>query len=96
MLAITLTLLVLGALLAAFGTAGFALNWTAPDHDSLRYTQGIAKAGRRLSAAGLTLYALHYGASGPALIALLLAAALALATYLTRTTSTLLADGGGR
>lgn len=90
MLAITLLTLVLGAVLAAFGVVGFLGCWTtAPDHDSLRYLQVLAATGRRMTATGLALYALHYSAGGPALVALLLAAALALATYLTRTVNTI-------
>lgn len=87
MLTVTLLLLVLGALLAAFGLLGFLGCWPAADHDSLRYVQVLAKTGRRLVYAGLALYTLHYSASGVALIALLLVGALALATYLTRTTN---------
>lgn len=93
MLAITLLLLSLGALLASSGTAGFALNWVAPDHDSLRFAQALAKTGRRLAAAGLALYALHYSASGLALLALVLVAGCALATYLTATSNTIVPAG---
>jgi hypothetical protein len=94
MLAITLLLLVLGAVLALFGTAGFALNWAAPDHDSLRFAQILAKSGRRLSAAGLALYALaHYGASGPTLIVLIAVGITAAATYLTATSNTIVPTG---
>ena len=91
MLTLTLLLLVLGALLAFFGTAGFLGTWgSAPDHDSLRFVQVLAAAGRRLTYTGLALYALHYSAGGLALFALLLAGALALATYLTRTVNTII------
>jgi len=94
MLAITLTLLALGAALAFFGTAGFALNWSAPDHDSLRFAQILAKAGRRLSVAGLALYALaHYGASGVTLIVLIAVGVTAAATYVTATSNTIVPTG---
>lgn len=88
MLTITLLLLTLGALLAAFGTAGFLGNWScAPDYDSLRFVQALATTGRRLTYTGLALYVLHYSASGPALALLLCATGLALATYLTKTSN---------
>jgi hypothetical protein len=94
MLATTLLMLGLGAVLALFGTAGFALNWAAPDHDSLRFAQALAKTGRRLSAAGLTLYALaHYGASGATLILLIGVGVTAAATYLTATSNTIVPSG---
>lgn len=93
MLTVTLLLLTLGALLAFFGTVAFALNWAAPDHDSLRFAQILASSGRRLAYTGLALYCLHYSASGPALFALLLVGGLALATYLTRTTNAIVPTG---
>lgn len=90
----TALLLTLGGVLAAFGVLGFLGNWTShPDHDSLRYLQALATTGRRLTAAGLLLYVLHYTASGPVLALLTLAAALALATYLTRTSNTITPTG---
>jgi hypothetical protein len=89
MLTLTLLLLVLGALLASFGTAGFLLTWAAPDHDSLRYLQALAKTGRRLAAVGLALFVLHYHAGGIALLALIAVALAAAATYLTATTNTI-------
>jgi alkanesulfonate monooxygenase SsuD/methylene tetrahydromethanopterin reductase-like flavin-dependent oxidoreductase (luciferase family) len=94
MLTITLLLLVLGALLASFGMLGFYGNWTStPDHDSLRFVQALAKTGRRLAYTGLALCVLHYSVGGPALAALLLVGALALATYRTRTTNTIVPTG---
>jgi len=94
MLTLTLLLLTLGGVLAVFGVLGFAGNWTShPDHDSLRYVQALATTGRRMTAAGLALYALHYSASGAALLGLLLAALLAAATYLTRTSNTIIPAG---
>ena len=93
MLTVTLLLLALGTLLASFGTAAFALNWAAPDHDSLRFAQILASSGRRLAYTGLALYALHYSASGAALFALLLVGALALTTYLTKTSNTIVPTG---
>lgn len=88
---LTALLLALGALLAAFGVLGFLGNWTShPDHDSLRFVQAIATTGRRLTCTGLALYVLHYTASGPILALLLLAAGLALATYLTRTSNAII------
>lgn len=92
---ITLLLLSLGPVLAAFGVAGFLGNWTStPDHDSIRYLQALAVTGRRMAAAGLALYLLHHGLpTGDTLLALACVAALALATYLTRTTNTLVPSG---
>lgn len=83
MLTITALLLTLGALLAAFGTAGFALNWQAPDHDSLVYVQALAATGRRCIYAGLLL-AVHHEPPAALLFAL---AMLAAASYLTRTSN---------
>ncbi|HZP54614.1 hypothetical protein [Actinocrinis sp.] len=94
MLTLTLLLLTLGGVLAVFGVLGFYGNWTStPDHDSLRYVQALAAAGRRLTATGLALFVLHYSASGVALFGLLLAALLAAATYLTRTSNQIIPTG---
>lgn len=93
---VTALLLAVGGVLAVFGVLGFLGNWQSPDHDSLRYVQALATTGRRLTAAGLALYALyalHYSASGAALLGLLLAALLAAATYLTRTSNTIIPTG---
>jgi len=89
----TALLLILGGVFAVFGVLGFLGNWQAPDHDSLRFVQALATTGRRLTAAGLALYALHYSASGLVLALLLAAALLAAATYLTRTSNTILPTG---
>lgn len=89
----TALLLTLGALLAAFGVLGFLAVWPAADHDSLRFVQALAATGRRSTYTGLTLYVLHYSASGPALALLLAAAGLALATYLTKTSNTIVPAG---
>ena len=89
----TALLLTLGALLAAFGVLGFLAVWAAADHDSLRFVQALATTGRRSTYTGLTLYVLHYSASGPTLALLLAAAGLALATYLTRTSNQILPTG---
>jgi hypothetical protein len=59
MLTITLLLLALGALLAAFGTAGYRIVGASPDTDSLRAARAIATGGRRLAGGAITLYALH-------------------------------------
>lgn len=97
MLTTTLTLLalLLGPVLAAFGVAGFLGNWTStPDHDSIRYLQTLAATGRRMTYAGLALYLIHHGLpTGDTLLALLCAAAIALATYLTKTTNQIVPAG---
>jgi len=90
---VTALLLAVGGVLALFGVLGFLGNWQAPDHDSLRYVQALAATGRRMTATGLALYVLHYSASGAALLGLLLAALLAAATYLTRTSNTIIPTG---
>ncbi len=77
MLAITLILLVLGGLLAAFGTAGFTLVYHQPaSAHELERARKAATVGRWLTIPGLCLYAAHYGASGPGLYALLIVAML--------------------
>lgn len=93
---ITLLLLILGPVLAAFGVAGFFGNWSdqAPDHDSLCYLQVLAVSGRRMAYAGLALHLIHHGLPrGDTLLALLCVAALSLATYLTATTNTIIRAG---
>jgi predicted MFS family arabinose efflux permease len=93
---LTLLLLTLGPVLAAFGVAGFLGNWSgqAPDHDSLRYVQTLATTGRRMAYAGLALYLLHHGLPvGDTLTALLCVAGIALATYLTATSNTIVPTG---
>ena len=87
MLAITLLLLVIGALLAAVGTAGFtiAIHQPASDHE-LEHARKAATIGRRLAIPGLCLYAGHYGASGAGLYALMLVVALTMASYITKST----------
>ena len=95
MLTITLLLLALGALLAAFGTAGFLGNWTStPDHDSIRYVQTLAATGRRMAYTGLALYLIHHGLpTGDTLLALACVAGAAAATYLTATSNTIVPTG---
>lgn len=92
---VTLLLLVLGPVLAAFGVAGFLGNWSCgADHDSLRYLQILAASGRRLIAAGTAVHLLTHGLpAGPLLSILLAAALLAGCTYLTATTNTILPTG---
>lgn len=92
---LTALLLVLGALLAVFGTAGFLGNWSSgADHDSLRFVQLLATTGRRMTAAGLALHIAASGLPAGALLTLLLAAALlAGATYLTKTTNQIVPTG---
>lgn len=86
---ITLLMLTLGALFAASGTAGFALVYQqhASTHD-LTLARAAATAGRWMSIAGLILFTTHRAAAGPGLAALLAVAALAVASYLTKSTTT--------
>lgn len=93
---LTLLLLTLGPVLAAFGVAGFLGNWcgNAPDHDSIRFAQTVATTGRRMAYAGLALYLIRHGLpSGDTLLALLCIGALAACTYLTRTTNAIIPTG---
>lgn len=92
---ITLLLLTLGPVLAAFGVAGFLGNWSSgADHDSIRYLQTLATTGRRAITAGIALHTTTRGIpTGPLLTVLLCAAVLASATYLTSTTNTIIPTG---
>ena len=88
MLALTATLIAVGAILAALGTAGFTIVWQqAPSHEDLQFTRKLATVGRWLTIPGLCLYAGHYAASGLGLYALLAVTALAMASLITKTTS---------
>jgi hypothetical protein len=87
MLAITVLLLAVGALLAALGTIGFALVWQAPSHDDLAMARKTATIGRWLTVPGLCLFAGHYAAAGPGLYALMLVVALTVASFITKSTT---------
>lgn len=88
MLAITLVLLAVGALLAALGTAGFTIAAYQPGSgDELRSARKTATVGRWMTIPGLCLYAGHYGASGAGLYALMLVVAVTMASYLTKSTT---------
>lgn len=86
MTTITAALLLLGALLAAFGTFAFlACATTGPDRETLRLTWIAARYGRRTACAGLALWLAAHPAT-PALYTLLLIAAAcsATASHITR------------
>lgn len=86
MTTITAALLLLGALLAGFGTFAFlACATTGPDRETLRLTWIAARYGRRTATAGLALWLLAWPTTGAALTLLLLAAAsAATASHITR------------
>ena len=90
MIATTLTVLalLLALVLALFGVAGFAGNWTSvPDHDSLKFVQAAAKAGRYCAYAALALHTLgHALPTAPAPLWFTVGA-LAATTYLTKTSN---------
>jgi hypothetical protein len=86
MLAITVLLLAVGALLAALGTLGFLAVWQAPAPEELQTARRAATIGRWMIVPGLSLYAGHFGASGLGLYALLLVTALAMASLITKST----------
>lgn len=96
MIATTLTVLalLLALVLALFGVAGFAGNWTSvPDHDSLRFTQWAAKAGRYCAVGALALHTLgHALQSAPAALWFTVGA-LAATTYLTKTSDRIVPTG---
>ena len=91
---LTALCLILSVLLALFGVAGFAGNWTStPDHDSLRFVQAAAKAGRYAAYAALALHTLgHALPTAPAALWFTVGA-LAAATYLTRTSNRIVPAG---
>ena len=91
---LTVLMLALSVLLALFGVAGFAGNWASvPDHDSLRFVQAAAKAGRYAAYTALALHTLgHTLQSAPAPL-WFTAGALAAATYLTRTSNAIIPAG---
>ena len=85
---LTVLALLLALVLALFGVAGFAGNWTSvPDHDSLRFVQGAAKTGRYCAYTALALHTLgHALPTAPAALWFAVGA-LAATTYLTRTSN---------
>ena len=85
MTALALLLLTVGALLAAFGTAGFLAISVAPDPESVRFTKRAATIGRWMATPGVVLYLGHGGSHGTPMISVLLLAALAaLASFITK------------
>ena len=85
MLVTTILLLAVGALLAALGTAGFALVWQDPaSHEDLQYARKTATVGRWLAIPGLCLYAGHYGASGLGLYLIMITVAVTVASLVTK------------
>lgn len=85
---LTVLALLLTLILAAFGVLGFVGNWTsAPDPDSIRFTQFAAKAGRYCAYTALTLHTLgHALPTAPAALWSTVGA-LAATTYLTKTSN---------
>lgn len=87
-LAITLALLIVGALLAALGTTGFRIVYFQPGAgQELETARKVATAGRWMTIPGLCMYAGHYGASGIGLYALMLVVAVTMASYLAKSTT---------
>jgi hypothetical protein len=88
MLTLTVLLLVTGSLLAALGTAGFTIVIYQPgSSDELASARKTATVGRWMTAIGLLmLWAGPVSVSGPAGAATTLAAVLAAATILTKST----------
>lgn len=90
---LTALTLALGALLAAFGVLGFLAVWPAADHDSLKFVQAAAKAGRYCAYAALALHTLgHALPTAPAAL-WFAAGALAATTYLTKTSNAIVPAG---
>lgn len=85
MLTITLILLVLGGLLATFGTLGFTAVYHQPGstHEAAS-ARKTATAGRWLTIPGLSLYAGHYAASGIGLYLLMGVVAVTVASLITK------------
>lgn len=91
---VTVLALLLATLLALFGVLGFAGNWTSqPDHDSLTIVQAAAKAGRYCAYLALALHTIGHTLTGSPALLWFLTGALAAATYLTRTTNTIIPTG---
>lgn len=87
MLAITVLLLAVGALLAFIGTAGFTIVIYQPGSgDELKAARKAATAGRWMTIPGLCLYGAHFGASGMSLYLIMLVTALTVATLITKST----------
>lgn len=86
MTAITITLLTIGAILAAVGTAGFwYIGYTAPDPTDLQLTRRLATAGRWALIIGLSqICGEPTHPSGIALGGLLITAMLAVASLITK------------
>lgn len=88
MLAITVVLLAVGALLAALGTIGFLAVIQQPgSDDELKAARKTATVGRWMTLPGLVLYGAHHGApAGLGVYTLMLIAVLTAATILTKST----------
>jgi hypothetical protein len=87
MLAITVLLLAVGALLAALGTTGFRLAYHQPGSgDELNAARKTATVGRWMTVPGLCLYGAHFGASGTSLYLIMLVTALTVASLVTKST----------
>lgn len=84
------SLLAAGTLLAGFGVAGFLGNWrSGPDHDSIRFVQVLSSIGRNALYTAALLHLLAHALPNTPPALWLAAIALAFATYLTRTTNTI-------
>ena len=91
---LTALCLILSVLLALFGVAGFAGNWTStPDHDSLRFVQAAAKTGRYCAYTALALHTLGHALPATPAALWFAAGALAATTYLTRTSNRIVPAG---
>lgn len=86
MIYLTATLIAVGAILAALGTAGFrAVAMTAPDWNDLLIARKTATIGRWATSAGLLLLATgHHAVGGVALLAVCAAIVAAVASILTK------------
>lgn len=90
MLTLIAALLTAGTLLAGSGVAGFLGNWhSGPDHDSIRFMQLLAATGRKALCAALLLHLSGHALPNTPPAFWWATTALALATYLTRTSNTI-------
>ena len=90
MLTLIAVLLTAGGMLAGFAVVGFLGNWgSVPDHDSIRFLQLLAATGRNALYAALLLHLFGHALTNSPPAFWWAATALALTTYLTRTSNTI-------